>query len=237
MESLLKLDILPQPDDFTCGPTCLHAVYRYYGSDVSLDRVISEVVPLETGGTLAVWLACHALRRGYSAVIYSYNVQLFDPTWFESRDAIPDRLRAQMAAKPDPKLQAASRAYLEFFELGGKVRFRDLTPGLLREYLRGGSPILTGLSATYLYGCARELGNRYDDVAGEPVGHFVVLSGYDPEKREVLVADPLQDNPRFGSHYYAVAIERLISSILLGEMTWDANLLIVRPAEKRGSAR
>ena len=27
----LDLDILAQPDDETCGPTCLHAVYRYFG--------------------------------------------------------------------------------------------------------------------------------------------------------------------------------------------------------------
>ena len=24
------LEILNQPDDVTCGPTCLHAVYRYF---------------------------------------------------------------------------------------------------------------------------------------------------------------------------------------------------------------
>src|SRR5262249_1472255 len=34
----LQLDILPQPDDFTCGPTCLHAIYRYLGDEVPLDK-------------------------------------------------------------------------------------------------------------------------------------------------------------------------------------------------------
>ena len=43
METRLSLDILPQPDELTCGPTCLHAVYRYYGDDISLDQVIAEV--------------------------------------------------------------------------------------------------------------------------------------------------------------------------------------------------
>jgi hypothetical protein len=163
-------------------------------------------------------------------VIYTYNVTLFDPTWFEEPARIPERLLAQMDAKSgSPRLQEATPAYLEFLSLGGEIRFRDLTPALLREYLRRGVPILTGLSATYLYQCAREHGTEYDDVAGDPVGHFVVLSGYDPETREVLVADPLHDNPRFGSRYYRVGVDRLISAILLGVVTYDANLLILRP--------
>jgi len=53
----LKLEMLPQPDDTTCGPTCLHAIYRYWNRDISLDQVISEVKPLPNGGTLAVMLA------------------------------------------------------------------------------------------------------------------------------------------------------------------------------------
>jgi hypothetical protein len=205
-------------------------VYHYHGRHIPLDRVIAEVQPVASGGTLAVLLACHALRHGFSAVIYTYNVTLFDPTWFAEPDRIPERLLAQMDAKADnPRLQDATPANLEFLSLGGELRFRDLTPALLREYLRRDVPILTGLSATYLYGCARESETDYDDIAGEPVGHFVVLSGYDPETREVLVADPLHDNPRYGSRYYRVGVDRLISSILLGVVTYDANLLILRP--------
>ena len=37
------LEILTQPDDSTCGPTCLHAVYRYFKDPVALDDVIAEV--------------------------------------------------------------------------------------------------------------------------------------------------------------------------------------------------
>ena len=81
MTHKIKLDILPQPDDYTCGPTCLHAVYNYYGDKISLLKVIEEVPTLYSGGTLAVMLGCHALQRGYKASIYSYNLELFDPSW------------------------------------------------------------------------------------------------------------------------------------------------------------
>jgi len=233
MKTRLALEILQQPDDLTCGPTSLHAVYRYHGDHLPLQQVIDEVAPLETGGTLAVLLAHHALRRGYGARIYTYNLDLFDPTWFE--EGAPDlasRLRAQAKAKPWPRLQHSTEAYLEFLRLGGEIRYVDLSPGLIRRHLERDQPILTGLSATYLYGCARERGHpklEYDDVAGEPTGHFVVLCGYDRKTREVLVADPIQDNPRFGSHYYSVGEERVIGAILLGVLTYDANLLVLRP--------
>jgi hypothetical protein len=34
------------------------------------------------------------------------------------------------------------------------------------------------LSATYLYQTKREFDNEYDDIRGNPVGHFVVICGY-----------------------------------------------------------
>lgn len=228
----IGLEVLPQPDDTTCGPTCLHAVYRFWGDAPSLHQVISEIPPLPGGGTLAVSLACHALRRGYHAEIYTYNVQIFDPTWFSGNTDLAERLEGQRRAKRSKKLALATDAYLEYLRLGGVVRFEELTASLLHRFLDRDVPILTGLSATYLYRCARELDDAYDDVRGHPTGHFVVLSGYDLDASEVVVADPLQDNPGFGSHYYRVGIDRLIASILLGIVTYDANLLILTPRER-----
>lgn len=236
MKTQLHLEILPQPDETTCGPTGLHALYRYYGDDLPLAQVIDEVPTLPGGGTLSVLMACHALRRGYRAAIYTYELQLFDPTWFvPGGPDIRERLAAQMAAKDDPKLRTASRAYIEFLGLGGKLRFEDLTKTLIRGYLRRSVPIITGLSATYLYRTAREYGpgDEYDDVRGVPAGHFVVLCGYDRENRTVLVADPLVSNPVGNGHYYEIDINRVLCAILLGVTTYDANLLIIQPREER----
>jgi hypothetical protein len=233
----LELQIRPQPDDATCGPTCLHAVYRFYGDRIPLRRVVEEVVALEGGGTLAVLLGTHALRRGYAATIYTYNLELFDPTWFapEPRDLRP-LLQAQAAVKHRPRLQVATRAYLEFLSLGGRIRFEELSARLLRRHLRREVPILTGLSATYLYGCARERGTdelHYDDVGGHPTGHFVILCGFDRKRREVRVADPLQNNPRSAGQYYPVGIDRVTGAILLGVLTYDANFLLLEPGKAR----
>ncbi len=229
MDRRFKLDILPQPDDATCGPTCLHAVYRFYGDEVSLPVLIDEIPPLKTGGTLNVVLACHALRRGYRATIYTYNLRVFDPTWFRPGVDIRERLKQQMLVKTKAKLHTASEGYREFLSLGGKVLFEDLTPDLIRAHLRRGRPILTGLSSTYLYGCSRERLEEpvYDDILGVPMGHFVVLFGM--KRGKVLVADPLQDNPLFGRQHYSVPIQRVINAVMLSIVTYDASLLIIEP--------
>jgi len=230
----LRLEMLPQPDETTCGPTCLHAIYDYYGEEIPLQQVISEVPRLEGGGTLAVLLAIHALKKGYGATIYTYNLHLFDPSWFDGEGSdLAAKLKEQANTQQDKRLRDATEAYLEYLELGGKILFKDLTPTLLRDYLEESIPILTGLSATYLYREPREDAgaNKSDDIKGEPVGHFVVLSGFDKKHDTIHVADPLHTNIRFRRQYYDVRVARVISSILLGIVTYDANLLIIEPAE------
>lgn len=233
-EHKLKLEIQAQPNDVTCGPTCLHAVYRYYGDDVPLNKVIQEVRSFEVGGgTLAVWLACHALKRGYDATIYTYNLETFDPSWFVKKGVdLGLKLKEQMLAKQKPRLTLASQAYLEFLELGGQIRFEELSRDLLRYFLLKNIPILSGLSITYLYRASREIWatNEYDDVMGEPGGHFVVLSGYDRTKKAVVVSDPYAPNP-YKAQVYKIPIDRVINAILLGAYTHDANFLIIHPKE------
>lgn len=239
MGAYLDFEISPQPDETTCGPACLHSIYRYYGQPVELDQVIEETPELSEGGTLGVFLACHALSRGFRARIYTYNLQVFDPIWFTHPGVnLAERLQRQMEAKADPKLHLATRGYLEFLRCGGEIRLEDLRPRLIRDYLKRGVPVITGLSATYLYREPREFGPKAqpDDVRGEAAGHFVVLHGYHKDRREIHVADPLHANPLSSSHYYSVSIERVICAILLGLLTYDANLLIIQPPIHKGEA-
>ena len=109
----------------------------------------------------------------------------------------------------------------------------------IKNYLKESIPIVTGLSATYLYGSAREIPqfDIYDSIKGEPAGHFVVITGFDEEKKSVQITDPNEPNPLGQGKVYSVSFARLINSIMLGIVTYDANLLIIQPKEKKAHAK
>lgn len=235
-EFRLPLETLPQPDETTCGPTCLHAVYRYWGETEPLTQVIERNYHMEHGGTYAVYLACDALRKGYCATIYTYNLLVFDPTWFSNGIDITEKLRQQLQVKMERRrFEQVTPGYLEFLRLGGRLRFLDLSPTLIHRILRRRMPILTGLSSTYLYHAPREYGPEdvKDDVRGTPTGHFVVIAGYNANRRRVLIVDPYQPHPYGETHEYWISIDRAVGAVLLGIVTHDANLLIVHPPPAR----
>ncbi len=254
MKHALELEIQTQPNDSSCGPTCLAAVYRYWDDSVDLPQLISQVGQLVSGGTLAVQLACHALRKGYDAVITTYNLQVFDPTWFRTHDGVginrdlSEKLQRQLEVKgsrPDVdqfRLQVATESYLRFLSLGGRIQMQPLDEHLIVSTLTQAVPILCGLSATYLYAERRERWQPpddsgrtsiADDVGGDPAGHFVVLHGYDPQTRNVSIADPMHPNPMAPTNKYIAPLSRVTSAILLGTLTYDANLLTLVP--RKGS--
>ncbi len=225
---LLRVPRFEQPDDVTCGPTCLTQAFRFHGLDVELADVIENTPKNPDGGTLAVFLATSALRHGFRPILYSYNLRVFDPTWSKLRSAeLQDKLGQRASFVTSTKLKRATLAYRDFLAAGGRMRFDELTRDLLIRWLRKGQPILTGLSATYLYRIKRELGPDDDDVRGEPTGHFVVICGYYPKSDRFVIRDPSFHIPFSRSGRYSVPAERLISAILLGDLTYDAVLLVL----------
>lgn len=227
---LLNVPRFVQPDDVTCGPTCLAQVYRYFGFEKPLSEIIAQTPRNPDGGTLAVFLAIHALRSGFRAELYPLSLRVVDPTWSDlDRDGLVLKLEARLEATTRRKQQRAIRGHIEFLRLGGDIRFENLTGRLLRRILEGGHPVLTGLNATFLYGTPREIDNEYDDVRGDAAGHFVVIAGYDPGTDQFILRDPSSHSPFSPGGQYSVDADRLIAAILLGDITYDAVLLVVSP--------
>lgn len=221
-----------QPDDSTCGPTCLAQVYRYYGFEKPLAAIIRDTPANPDGGTQAVYLGLSALRDGFRAWIYPYDLRVFDPTWHDlDAAALLKKLEKRLTVARSAKLRKTIRGYMEYLELGGSVRITELSRRLLASILAKGRPILTGLNATYLYRTPREFNDYYDDVRGEPAGHFVVISGHNPESGHFVVRDPSSHSPFSRSGTYSVDAERLIAAIMLGDITYDAVLLVVSTKE------
>lgn len=225
-----KIEILPQPTESTCGPTCLHSVYSYLGSEFDLQALIEEIPETESGGTFSVILALHALRNGFAASIYSYNLKTFDPTWEGlSSEAIASKLETRLHRTRSPKARANLQAYVDFLKEGGTLSFEELTPALLKRILKKDTPIIAGLSSTHLYRDSRlNKDGDPDDVHGDPEGHFVVISNWNASEKQFIVADPYRKNPVSAGQIYGVGVHRLINSILLGIVTYDANMLVIQ---------
>jgi hypothetical protein len=235
---MIELTMRSQPNDETCGPTSLHAIYHYFGLTISLKEVIDTIEHSLSGGTLCPLLGKHALDQGFDATIFVNQLDLFDPTWFKksyaSRETLLIKLKSQDKFKQGKHFVAHSKAYQEFIELGGDIRFKTIDGQIFKEYFHKNIPILTGLNSTYLYRSSRELYTQsgeafFDDLQGVASGHFVVLCGYHEKRRHVIVADPYRENPLSKNNYYKVSLARLINAIMLGAQTYDASLLVITP--------
>ena len=232
--TLLQVPRFEQPDDVTCGPTCLAQVYSYYGRSVALPEVIEATQRNPDGGTLAVYLGIRALRDGFAAQIYSYNLRVFDPTWSKlGREALSAKLHQRLQTVTSEKLKRTISGYIDYMRLDGQLGFAELTPKLIIRMLARGQPVITGLNATHLYQTQREYANEYDDVRGDPVGHFVVISGYYARTNRFVISDPSPHIPFSRTGTYTVKADRLIAATLLGDLTYDAVLLAVRPRRRR----
>lgn len=51
----LPIEMRPQPDETTCGPTCLDDIHHYWGEDSRLAETIARTHKLEFGDTYAVF--------------------------------------------------------------------------------------------------------------------------------------------------------------------------------------
>jgi hypothetical protein len=234
----VELDVprFVQPDDVTCGPTCLMQAFRFYDDETPYDDIVAATPRNADGGTFAVWLGLSAIRLGYRATLYPFDLRVFDPSWFDlPQKALRDKLAARSNTLDPPKQRAALGAYMDFIDEGGRVEFAELSPGLLSDILDRGHPIVCGLSATWLYRQIRERpsANVYDDVNGDPAGHFVVVCGYSGGGRRFMVRDPSSHTPFSRSGRYVVPAQRLINAILLGDVTFDAVLLELWPRKPR----
>ncbi len=227
--SVPHLSVQPQPDDESCGITCLQAIYNYHGQKTPFDKLQSEIEHFNTGGTVGVNLARHAILYGYSAEIYTYNIKIFDPTWKNlGVKELSAKLKLRQKKSRSQKQKKIIGFYHDFLRKGGVLKFDDLNEALLDKLLAKNQPMICGLSATYLYQNMRETpNNEENDILGNPVGHFVVVSEWDPKSRHVTIHDPLRKNPISDTGTYRLPFVRFSNAVMLGILTYDENLLVI----------
>ena len=193
--------MIAQPDDATCGPTSLHAVYRYFGQELDLASVIDAVAYLEGGGTLAAYLGLDVLAsrvRGLHLLLRPSPVR---PYLGGTGYALSHRqaTTAAFLQKEGSSSGRPRKPTSAFCNTGASCGLPTSRSTCSAPISTGKLPVLAGLSATYLYRTMREYAiapnqTAYHDLQGEPAGHFVVLygfSGWRHSRRRPLPGQPL----------------------------------------------
>lgn len=241
---VLPVPRIVQPDDTSCGPTCLAQVLRFFGDRRPPAELRRRLRRNPDGGTLAVHLGRLALELGHHARLHPLGVRVFDPTWWALDQAtLRDRLARRAAGLADPEGRELAAAWLDYVDAGGHLAFHEPSPALLVRILDRGHPIICGLSATWLYRESRTIPetNVEDDVLGWPQGHFVTVVGHTGGGKHFHIVDPSPDAPVAtggaptassgqAPGRYPLPADRLIHAILLGDITHDAVLLEVWPS-------
>lgn len=228
---VLGVPSVEESADKDSGPTCLAQIYRLHGFERSRATVIERTRRAPDGRILAPHLGLTALEDGLGCEIYSCNLRVFDPTWRDFPDAeLAQKLRARReAVDGDSSLQELIGAYIEFIEAGGDVQYHEPTRELITGLLHEGLPVIARINATYLYGTPREFGGEYEDVRGEAVLRYVVVSGYFPKSGRFIVHDSSPRVPARRLGRYSARWDRFISATLADVTADGPVLLAVRP--------
>jgi hypothetical protein len=210
-------------------PDLLAQVYRFLGYERAVDEVISDTRRNADGGTLGVYLGISALRNGFRPTIYTYNLRIFDPTWRRlSPPEISGKLRERRRFVRSRRLKRAIAAYVEYLGMGCRVPVFRARCGFLVGLLQTGHPILTGFERNVpLWVRSRTQRGVRRRFAASPRGISSSCAGYYPRSDRFVVRDPSSNIPFSRNGKYTVEARRLIAAILLGDVTYDANLLVL----------
>jgi len=72
----INVPLLKQKEKLDCGPIALKMVLKYFGKNISENKIIKEVGGIGKYGVKAIKLAEFAKSLGLNVIIYSYNRQL-----------------------------------------------------------------------------------------------------------------------------------------------------------------
>jgi hypothetical protein len=181
----LQLEPILQDGPTACTNACLRMVAGYFGRELERDAIDRALFKDSAGCSFNTDLARIALRHGFAADCYGYNLYLTDPADAGlSPAALLDRLRRERAHLRDPWYRPMLESIVAALQEGVHYAVRRPAFEIAASYLRARIPVIAVVSYPALHG-----------VRGNPFsGHDVVLTGYDG--RRVFFVDPLHGEER-----------------------------------------
>ena len=201
MKILLNVPRYKQPP-MECGPTCLKEVFDFYNYKIDLKTIIKGTKSEKKYIDWDYKLGLFALKCGFKVDVYTLTTDIFDPTWYNfKKDVLLKQLKKRLNFvsknnKKDVKdgyiwwwYKPALESIIKFIKAGGNIKFVPISKNLIIKLLKKGIPIIAPLNSTLIYKIRRVYRNNFDDIKGEYVGHFIVISGYDSRKDKFILVD------------------------------------------------
>ena len=194
-----------------CGPAALKQSMEFLrpGKIYDIKELISETKSELKYLDWNYKLGIAALKRGFGVTVYSASTDLYDPTWKGlSMKQLVKKLERRLyfikhAKKKDIMAgyvwwwyRSSLEAAIEFLKAGGIVKIESITKELLIGLLKRGTPPITPVNGSLVYGMKRAYFRRYNDVKGEYFGHIFMVSGYDGKKFVITDPEKLSDRTK-----------------------------------------
>ena len=173
----LKIPAIKQNHKVGCGAAATSMAYKYFGKDISEEKIKKEIGGFNKWGSFATDHALLAKRIGFTVVCYSYNLEYFNPSDIKlSRKKFINRTKALI--KKEKKRIAIKELKSILRVLESNIGFKMEMPSLkiMKKLLDKKIPVIVIVNSVILF--EKKFGGKND----LDLGHFLVLTGYQKEK-------------------------------------------------------
>jgi uncharacterized protein YvpB len=208
----LNIPLLKQKYKTGCGLAAMSMVYKYFGKEVSEDKISKEIGGLTKWGSFAAEHALMARNLGFTVTCHSYNLEHFEP-------ADAKLSRAGLIKKTKNLIKKEKKAHNRrllksiYKVLQSDIDFKMKIPSLnvIKKFLDKKIPVVVAVKSAVLFEEKKDLKS----------GHYIVLTGYKNDKF-------YYNDPKYGKAK-SISADKLIFALSTNVFDSSAYLLVVKP--------
>lgn len=220
----IKLNVKPfkQESPEGCGAAALRSMLDFFGKNMGEKEITEAAGGVQKGeehyGVLMVHMSAASAGMGYAVHAYTYDMGLFKPEWEKlGREELIrnlEGLKTKLAGENKKTSENITDSILHLLKNNHDVKIKVPDKNDIVTFLEKGLPVLISVKAMLLEG---------DSKIKPDVGHYLVVSGYEADKRIFSVIDP------FYGKEYEVEETKLMLAWHVNAIESSAYLLAFEP--------
>src|SRR3989344_6612380 len=166
--------VLQRPDRGDCGPACVAMVMSYYGLDISIPKINSELNRDYKKGMNAPEIGLYLVSNQFDAGIITFNAGAF----VKSDELCGAERFLSIIQESKNYLKKRADCFEDFIAMGGKVKLKVPTLDDIVFEIKAGRPLIANMTNRFMFA-------KKDPHFNE---HYCVITGIDD--KFVYVNDP-----------------------------------------------